>query len=301
MTRPGVLVDVDGQPVHVVEDAAGDPPLLLTSGLGGAWYDWSPLMPHLPTGHRLLRLDRPGLGESPGHGGLPTLDREVELLAGVIERFCDAGAVVVAHSLAGLHAEALARTRPELVRGLVLVDVSNGPPGAGRPTGATSRLAPVRGAPTDPSTATARLAWSLAGLTDRTGISPHLGPPSFTAALRLLAHGPIPDSVRTAGRRAFSSAEPAAAAWCELLAYRRTILDLSALRRTDFPAIPGSVVTAIGDLPRGAGQRWIERHRALATELGARHRVVPDAGHFLAWHRPATVAAAVDDVLGRVR
>lgn len=301
MTRPGQVIDVRGRPVHVVADGSGRPPLLLTAGLGGAWYDWSPLMPHLPAAHRIVRVDRPGLGGSPGHGRVPTLRRESELLAAVIEDCCEQGAIVVAHSLAGLHAEALARSRPDLVRGLVLVDVSNGPSGV-RPTGTTTpRQVPIRGTPTEPGTAAARAAWGLAELADRTGVSARIGPQAFAAALRLLTHGPPPDAVLTAGRRTFRSAEPAAAAWCELIAYRRTVLDLAALRRTDFPSIPAHVLTATGDLGRRSGLRWIERQQALAVELGARHRVVAEAGHFLAWHRPDAVAAAVDDVVGRLR
>lgn len=290
MPPPGDFVDLGGQPVHVVTDAAGEPPIVLTAGLGGAWYDWSTLMPHLPPGHRVLRFDRPGLGSSPGAERVPTLSAEAERLAAVIRHVTPHGAVVVAHSLAGLHAEALARRCPSLVRGLVLVDPSNGPTGADPNGTVRSRI---------PLTTAARSAWSLARAADRCGLSARVGPAAFAATVRVLAREPVPGEVLTAGRRAFASAVPAAAACCELLAYRRTATDLAALREHSFPAVPAYVLTALGDLGRSAGRRWLDRHDRLAVELGARHRVLAGAGHFLAWHRPDAVAAAVADVVRR--
>ena len=71
----------------------------------------------------VLRLDRPGLVRTPWPGVLPELSAEVETLVDLIERM-EAPAVLVAHSMAGLHAEALARRRPDLVAALVLVDSS---------------------------------------------------------------------------------------------------------------------------------------------------------------------------------
>ena len=46
---PGRLVQVAGSAHHVVVDEGPDdvPPVLFTSGLGGAWYDWDAVVPLL--------------------------------------------------------------------------------------------------------------------------------------------------------------------------------------------------------------------------------------------------------------
>ncbi|MFC7744413.1 alpha/beta fold hydrolase [Nocardiopsis composta] len=65
--------------------------------------------------YRVVRFDRRNLR--------PTLRSEAMRLAGLAEA-AGGPVVVVAHSVAALHAEAFARLRPELVCGLVLVDPS---------------------------------------------------------------------------------------------------------------------------------------------------------------------------------
>lgn len=283
MRAPGQSVDINGKRLHVVVDGVGEPPLLLASGLGGAWYDWIPLLAHLPAGHRVVRFDRPGLGESPPHRSVPTLTGEVERLAALIRCFSERGAVVVAHSLAGLHAEALARRHPELVHGLVLVDPSTGPP---------HRVAPgwLRAY-------AGNAGWALARFGDRTGLSVRFGPGAVTAALRLAGPGRTPAGVLTEGRAAFRSAVPAAAAWCEQVGYRSMVNDLVALRDSGFPAVPSWVLTAAGDLHGSGALRWIRRHQRLAAELGGRYRLLTHEGHFLAWEAPEAVAEAIRDVL----
>lgn len=83
---------------------------MLTSGLAGAVADWDAVTRLLAPAVRVLRFDRPGIGAS-------TLSPS---------------AVLVGHSLAGLHVEAYTRLRPARVRGAVLVDPSLAPPGIGR-------------------------------------------------------------------------------------------------------------------------------------------------------------------------
>ena len=96
----------------------------------------------------------PGLVATAWPGVLPRLDDEVASLADLIHRV-EGPAVVVGHSMAGLHAEALARMHPELVAGVVLVDSSvecaADPPGNGlvwlrtaKAVRAAMRIAPLR-------------------------------------------------------------------------------------------------------------------------------------------------------------
>ena len=70
-------------------------------------------------GHTVTSYDLPAHGRSPS----PTrLDYEV--LAGAVAAELDGPAVVVGHSMGGKTAMVLALTRPELVRGLVVVDIA---------------------------------------------------------------------------------------------------------------------------------------------------------------------------------
>ena len=134
---PGHLVRLDGSAVHVVVESGPEevPPVLLSSGLGGAWYDWDRVVPLLAGVARVLRFDRPGLGWSEPAAVPPTLAGEAERIRallttpGVLGPQAPAAgrAVLVGHSLAGFHLEAFARLHPELVAGIVLVDSSAEP------------------------------------------------------------------------------------------------------------------------------------------------------------------------------
>jgi pimeloyl-ACP methyl ester carboxylesterase len=82
----------------------------------------------LALGRPLVAPDLPGHGHSdspaPGVGTAPAANAAD--LASVIERLAPDAAVVVGMSLGGLTAIALAATRPDLVRRLVLVDITPG-------------------------------------------------------------------------------------------------------------------------------------------------------------------------------
>ena len=118
-------MNVGREQVHVVESGPPDGvPLLLTSGLGGAWFDWAPAVALLRDRYRVTVFDRPGLGLSPAAAARPTLRRDTAILAALAER-AGPPVIVLAHSMAAFHAEALARLRPGLVRGMVLADPSH--------------------------------------------------------------------------------------------------------------------------------------------------------------------------------
>ena len=127
-----LLVDVPGHPGATlrVEVHHADAPVtaLFSSGLGLPLDLWHPVTELLPD-VRCVLFDRPEMGGStPWHRAV-ALPEGVDLLATVLAA-THPGAVadpvvVVGHSHGGLFAEGLARTRPELVRGLVLVDASD--------------------------------------------------------------------------------------------------------------------------------------------------------------------------------
>jgi pimeloyl-ACP methyl ester carboxylesterase len=96
-------------------------PLLLLHGLSGSAGNWVELLPELVQRHRVLAVDLPGHA---GSGRLPrgasTADF-ADVAAAVLEAEATEPALVAGHSFGGLVALRLAQSRPELVRGLLLV------------------------------------------------------------------------------------------------------------------------------------------------------------------------------------
>lgn len=247
-------------------------PVLLLGGCGVPFPFWQPLFDHLRVAD-LIRMDRPGMSGTEWPGGLPRLADEVDTLAGLLDHV-GAPAIIAAHSMAGPHAEALARERPDLVAGLVLVDstVSWRP----RPAGGdrTWRWLARRGR----TAAGLGQAWKLTDFLQR----------RMTA---WQAHNP--DSVVVTG----SVADPDAAAMiiAEQAACQQQLWDLGKLRaRSPWPATPAAVLTAAGP-----GHRtWVSDQGRLARLLGAEHMVLSDAKHLIMLDRPDAVAAAVRRLSG---
>jgi len=96
-------------------------PLLLLHGLAGSTGNWVELLPDLVRRYRVIAVDLPGHA---GSGRLPrgasTADFAA-VAAGVLETEAPGSALVAGHSFGGLVALRLAQSRPELVRGLLLV------------------------------------------------------------------------------------------------------------------------------------------------------------------------------------
>jgi pimeloyl-ACP methyl ester carboxylesterase len=96
-------------------------PLLLLHGLSGSAGNWIELLPDLLQRYRVLAVDLPGHA---GSGRLPrgasTADFAA-VAAAVLEEEAIGPALVAGHSFGGLVALRLAKSRPELVRGLLLV------------------------------------------------------------------------------------------------------------------------------------------------------------------------------------
>jgi pimeloyl-ACP methyl ester carboxylesterase len=96
-------------------------PLLLLHGLSGSAGNWIELLPELVQRHRVVAVDLPGHA---GSGRLPrgasTADFAAAVVA-VLEAEASEPALVAGHSFGGLVALRLAQSRPDLVRGLLLV------------------------------------------------------------------------------------------------------------------------------------------------------------------------------------
>jgi pimeloyl-ACP methyl ester carboxylesterase len=243
--------------LHIVADGPVDAPVVvLVSGLAGAITDWAAVTRLLAPSARVLRFDRPGNGASTASPEPTSARREAAVLDAVLAATGEP-AVLVGHSLGGLHVEAYARLRPERVRGAVLVDPSLAPPGVGRPFDLGAACA----------TALVRL--RLAGVVAR----------AATPLLRLVDRPPV-----------------RAAAVAELAGYPGLVADVDALRDGHpMPDVPWAVLTAGGTLggPRTA-RRVLTAHESMAAfaPRGV-HRIVPGSSHLMQLDDPAAVAEAV--------
>lgn len=282
---PGELVLVDGDRLHVVAEGPGGsrtPPVLLSAGLGGAWFDWLPVTERL-RGRRVVAFDRPGLGGSPPSRQVAGLREEAGRLAG-LARWAGAPVDVVAHSMAGFHAEALARLYPDLVGGMVLVDPS-AEPQAPRYARGLGRLVPVAG---------------YAGLVPGLGGVLRLAGPRLRSAVlrRISERGDV--APPELARAVYTRPHVVGAVLAEQAGYRQQAADLLALRESaPFPDIPLAVITALGDV-RGDGSAWERAHAALAALSPRGWQVVlPRTGHLVPTDRPEVVADALAEVVRR--
>lgn len=110
----------DGLDLAVVEFGGSGDPIVLLHGLMGRATTWWRVAQWLTAHGRVLGLDSRGHGRS-GASGPWTTER---MAADVIELLDDVGpAVVVGHSMGGLHGLVAAARRPDLVRALVVEDM----------------------------------------------------------------------------------------------------------------------------------------------------------------------------------
>lgn len=120
-----------------VHDYGGDgPQLVLLHGYSRSLTDWDPSAALLTAGHRVLAVDLPGHGRSPGISPW-TIPAVVRDLADTLDAHGVPEAVVVGHSLGGLIAVEYARADPDRARARAAVNLDGfwwGPdyPGAER-------------------------------------------------------------------------------------------------------------------------------------------------------------------------
>jgi pimeloyl-ACP methyl ester carboxylesterase len=122
-------IETSTGPISYDERGQGHPIVLLASGAHDH-HDYDELRALLPTSYRSLALDWPGHGQSPSGEGPASAMRFADVTEEVVEQLAPGGAVIVGNSVGGFSATRLAIRRPELVRGLVIVD---GGGFAGRP------------------------------------------------------------------------------------------------------------------------------------------------------------------------
>jgi len=121
----------DNLVLHVRSDGPVDGrPVLFANSLGTELRVWDALLPHLRLGLRILRFDKRGHGLSDDPSAPFTIQDLAGDAAAILDRFEVKEVTVVGLSIGGLIAQALAHARPDLVRGVVLMDTAAriGPP-----------------------------------------------------------------------------------------------------------------------------------------------------------------------------
>lgn len=209
---------------------------------------------------RVLSVDLRGHGDSPGAGEFTVADLADDLAA-VLAAAGVAEAVVVGTSLGAATAIELARSRPGLVRGLVLMAANP------RPAGLRDRLT----------------FGTLAAFVRALGPGPLL--PTLVSALHAPDAAPAVRTATAEQIRAMARRDIARA-------IRAWIARPALLGRLGGLRLPVRVVAggADGSCPRDACA-------ALAAELGVDLRELAGAGHTIQAERPAEVAAIVEELL----
>ena len=105
-----------------MEIGAGEPAVVLESGLNNGAASWQRVLPLLAPHVRVAAYDRAGIGGSAPAPGVATIDRQIDDLASVITGLASGPCVLAGHSWGGILVQLLAFRRPDLVAGLVLVD-----------------------------------------------------------------------------------------------------------------------------------------------------------------------------------
>ena len=108
----------------VIEFGGTGPGILLLHGLMGRARTWWPVAQWLTVYGRVVGLDARGHGRSPHRAGPWRTEDFVDDAADVVRALELGPAVVIGHSMGGLHAWSLAATYPELVRAVVVEDMA---------------------------------------------------------------------------------------------------------------------------------------------------------------------------------
>ena len=108
---------------HAAEGPGTGPPLVIAHGLFGSGRNFNTLARRWAAGRPVLPLDMRNHGSSPWADDMDYAAQAADL-AQAIELLAGGRAVLLGHSMGGKAAMALALTRPELVAGLIVVDIA---------------------------------------------------------------------------------------------------------------------------------------------------------------------------------
>lgn len=110
---------IRGRRIHV-RDIGQGPVIVMVHGLAGQMRNFAAVVPLLAAGHRVVLIDRPGSGHSPGRGD-DSLTDQAAIVADLIDQLGLDRPLIVGHSLGGAVSMALALNHPGKIAGLALI------------------------------------------------------------------------------------------------------------------------------------------------------------------------------------
>lgn len=276
----GRLVDVGGHRMHIDCRGVGSPTVVMDAGLGGAFLDWSLVQPALQATTRVCVYDRAGMGWSEPVAGPRTPSRLATELHALLATAGESGPyVLVGHSLAGKNVRLFARTFPQEVQGMVLVD-------------ARSEIIDQHMSVDD----TAGFNAALKGQAITYSLARHVG------LARLVGGALIGEPlVPAATAREMALLQTDAAAIDET--YREGIArasDDDVLAGQTLGALPLVVIAAEANMSSLPG--WAGAQEALAhLSINGRLVVAKGSGHYVQLERPDLVTTAIKQVVAAAR
>ncbi len=126
----GTMVDIGTHKMHVIlsgnKTTEMQPTVILDAGLGGSAIDWIRVQPEIAKFARVVSYDRSGYGWSEGSSVPRTSANIVKELHNLLqEAHIDGPYILVGHSFGGINVQLYAKTYPDEVAGIVLVDSSH--------------------------------------------------------------------------------------------------------------------------------------------------------------------------------
>ncbi len=120
---PGRIVDIDCARLHLNEQGASRPAVVLESGIVASSISWALVQPKIAEFTRVCSYDRAGLGWSAACSTPRTVEQMVSELKTLLARAqIPSPYILIGHSFGGLLIRAYAHRSPEEVAGLVFVD-----------------------------------------------------------------------------------------------------------------------------------------------------------------------------------
>jgi pimeloyl-ACP methyl ester carboxylesterase len=117
----GQVMATEVVPANVAVQGAG-PPIVMIHGFGAAMDWWDGIAPALATDHRVIRIDLIGHGGTTAPRAGYSIERQAALVSTILDQLGVDRVTVIAHSMGGEVATALAEMKPARIERMVLID-----------------------------------------------------------------------------------------------------------------------------------------------------------------------------------
>lgn len=272
----GRFLEVDGVRLHYTECGDGPPVVLLHgNGVYSIDFDASGLLERLSENHRLIMIDRPGYGYSERpRTTVWTPHKQAELLLRALDQIGVEQPVIVAHSWGTTVAVSMALSRPDSVRGLVLLGGYYYP---------SLRLdVPLLSPPAIPVLGDI-LRFTISPLIAR-AIWPALSKQMFSPRRISPRFRELPVWMMLRPSQLRAGAAESAMMVPSAMVLKKHYAELS---------VPVALIAGSGDLMSDPSHNSVRLHGELQQST---LRVEPDAGHMIHYARPELVEQAVEEM-----